>query len=152
MTVLVEQTHSLSDFETGRILLSPFRGSRIMPGQKEKAAPDGVPGRTIIVGNLTILPSSKPLREKSFNRISQVCFCAPYEDCGIGNVASSTTVYSEVGPNTARLDGKMTLIPGFTFRSVSIMWRIESMFTFRPSSRFSSAAPDMIPCSRYTCV
>lgn len=63
ITVLVEQTHSFRDVGTGNGLSLPFSGSRMIPEQKLDAAPDGLPGRTIIVGRRTILPSSRPLLE-----------------------------------------------------------------------------------------
>lgn len=123
MIVLVEQTQSLRLRGTDSTLFSPFRGSRIIPEQNDDAAPVGFSGRTMMVGSLTIRPSNKPLREKSFNRVSVMNFRAPYGDCGSVIVDSLMITSSDVCPNTAKLEGKMTRTPGLTLRRVSRMYR-----------------------------
>ena len=46
-TVLGEQIHISRSFETGKMLFSPFSGSRKIPEAKEDAAPVGLPGLTV---------------------------------------------------------------------------------------------------------
>ena len=121
----------------------------MIPEQNDDAAPLGAPGRTMIVGSRTILPSIRPRLEKSLSMISQICFSAPYEEPGCGMV-DSVTVVDPDGPNTASDEGKMTLTPGIVLRRMSRMRRVESMFTRSPRSRLASAAPDMRPWRRYT--
>ena len=43
----------------------------------------------------------------------------------------------------------MTFTPGLVCRSMSRICLVESMLTFKPNSRFASAAPDMMPWRRY---
>ena len=45
-TVLGEQIHISRSFETGKMLFSPFNGSRKIPEAKDDAAPVGLPGLT----------------------------------------------------------------------------------------------------------
>lgn len=47
-TVLGEQIQISRSFETGKMLFSPFNGSRKIPEAKEDAAPVGFPGLTVI--------------------------------------------------------------------------------------------------------
>ena len=47
-TVLGEQIQISRSFETGKMLFSPFNGSRKIPEAKEDAAPVGLPGLTVI--------------------------------------------------------------------------------------------------------
>ena len=46
-TVRGEQIQISNSLETGRMLFSPFNGSRNMPEAKEDAAPVGLPGLTV---------------------------------------------------------------------------------------------------------
>ena len=46
-TVLGEQIQISRSLETGKILFSPFNGSRKIPEAKEDAAPVGLPGLTV---------------------------------------------------------------------------------------------------------
>lgn len=46
-TVLGEQIQISRSLETGKMLFSPFSGSRKIPEAKEDAAPVGLPGRTV---------------------------------------------------------------------------------------------------------
>lgn len=68
-TVFGEQIHISRSSSTGKILSSPLSGSLTIPDANEDAAADGAPGRTMIVGSRTTLPSIRPRLEKSLIKL-----------------------------------------------------------------------------------
>ena len=75
--------------DPGKLRARAWRGDP--PERKAEVALEGTPGRTMIVGSLRIRPSTKPRREYSLIRSSDINLPAPYAPSGVAIVSGVIT-------------------------------------------------------------